>query len=115
VGTGVLTLTTRNFLPVCGLYWITRMSPRALFLFLIGVIPSFGATFGTVVAHAQPLSDLAIDEARRRIYVVNTASNQIEVYSTTTNPPRLTNTIKTDQTPLAVAIARSGRSLYVAC
>jgi DNA-binding beta-propeller fold protein YncE len=75
------------------------------------------------VAHAQPLADLALDEARRRIYVVNTASSQVEVYSTTTNPPRLTNTIKTDATPLSVAVARNGarcmlhatvrRSLYV--
>src|SRR5439155_9379930 len=72
-----------------------RMSvPRALVLLCLSTLPSFGATFGTVVAHAQPLADLALDEARRRLYVVNTASNQVEVYSTATNPPRLTNTIK---------------------
>ena len=88
---------------------------RALVLLCLSVLPSFGATFGTVVAHAQPLADLALDESRRRLYVVNTASNQVEVYSTTTNPPRLTNTIKTDQTPLAVAISRDAQALYVAC
>ena len=88
---------------------------RPLLLLLLAALSSFGATFGTVVAHASPLADLALDEARKRLYVVNTTSNQVEVYSTTTNPPRLTNTVKTDATPLAIAIAPSGKSLYVAC
>jgi DNA-binding beta-propeller fold protein YncE len=88
---------------------------RPFLLLFLSVAPSAGATFGTVVAHAQPLADLVLDEARKRLYVVNTASNQVEVYSTTTNPPRQTNVVKTDSTPLAMAIARSGKSLYVAC
>ncbi len=88
---------------------------RPLCLLALGALPSLGATFGTVVAHAQPLADLALDEARKRLYVVNTASNQVEVYATNTNPPRLTATIKTDATPLAIAMSRSGKSLYVAC
>jgi uncharacterized protein (TIGR03437 family) len=88
---------------------------RALVFLAVGCLPSFGATFGTVVAHAQPIADLAIDEARRRLYIVNTASNQVEVYATNTNPPRLSNTIRTDATPLSIALSRSGRYLYVAC
>src|SRR5512135_2982392 len=88
---------------------------RLLPLFVLAVLPSLGATFGTVVPHPQPLADIALDEARRRLYVVNTASNQVEVYATNTNPPRLTATIRTDATPLAVAMSRSGRYLYVAC
>jgi uncharacterized protein (TIGR03437 family) len=47
--------------------------------------------------------------------VVNTALNQVDVYTTASNPPRLTNTVKTSLTPLAAAISRNGRSLYVAC
>jgi uncharacterized protein (TIGR03437 family) len=90
---------------------VSRLFP----LLLAGALPSLGATFGTVVSHAQPLADLALDEARRRLYVVNTASNQVEVYATNTSPPRLTATVKTDATPLAVALSRSGRYLYVAC
>jgi len=82
---------------------------RPLLVFLLSAIPVYSATFGTVVAHAQPLADLVLDEARKRLYVVNTASNQVEVYSTTTTPPRETNVIKTDSTPLAIAISRSGR------
>src|SRR4051812_6090468 len=84
-------------------------------VFLLAALPCLAATFGTVVPHAQPLADLALDEARRRLYVVNTAANAVEVFSTTTNPPRLTNTVKTDSTPLAIAMSRTGRYLYVAC
>src|SRR3954454_10097880 len=91
------------------------MSVRALVFLLLGASCSRAATFGTVVAHAQPLADLAIDEARRRLYVVNTASNQIEVYATNVNPPRQTNVVKTEATPLSVAMSRNGRYLYVAC
>jgi uncharacterized protein (TIGR03437 family) len=84
-------------------------------LLLLSALPCFAATYGTVVSHPQPLADLVIDEARRRLYVVNTASNQVEVYATNVNPPRQTNIIKTEATPLAVAMSRSGRYLYVAC
>ena len=87
---------------------------RAPWLFL-SALPCFAATFGTVVPHAQPLADLVIDESRRRLYVVNTASNQVEVYATNVNPPRQTNIVKTEATPLAIAMSRSGRYLYVAC
>src|SRR5689334_2050806 len=84
-------------------------------VFFLSALPCLAATFGTVVPHAQPLADLAIDEPRRRLYVVNTASNQVEVYATNVNPPRQTNIIKTEATPLAVAMSRSGRYLYVVC
>src|SRR5580765_7349390 len=84
-------------------------------LLVLSALPCMAATFGTVVPHAQPLADLVIDEARRRLYVVNTASNQVEVYATNVSPPRLTNVVKTEATPLAVAMSRSGRFLYVAC
>src|SRR5215813_14188194 len=87
---------------------------RALSFLFLSAFPCLGATFGTVVAHPQPLADLVLDEARRRLYVVNTALNQVEVYSTTTNPPRLTNSIKTDSTPLSIALSKAGK-LYVAC
>lgn len=90
---------------------------RALGLILFGVLPACGATFGTVVAHAEPLADLAVDEARRRLYVVSAVSHQVEVYSTvglTANSKPLA-AISTGATPLAIALARGGKSLYVAC
>ena len=88
---------------------------RPLLVCVLSVWPSFGATFGTVVPHTQPLADLVLDEARKRIYLVDTNSNQVDVYSTASNPPALVTTIDTDATPLAVAMSRSGKSLYVAC
>ena len=81
-------------------------------------MPCLAATFGTVVPHAQPLADLVIDEARKRLYVVNTYSSTVEVFATNVSPPRLTNTIKTDATPLSIALSRetpTPRYLYVAC
>jgi uncharacterized protein (TIGR03437 family) len=87
-------------------------------LLVFSALPCLAATFGTVVPHAQPLADLVIDEARRRLYVINTASSQVEVYATNVSPPRLTNTIKTDATPLSLALSRetpNPRYLYVAC
>jgi uncharacterized protein (TIGR03437 family) len=68
-----------------------------------------------VVAHPQSLADLVLDAARKRIYLVDTYSNQVDVYSTASNPPALVTTINTDATPLAVAMSRSGKFLYVAC
>src|SRR5438105_6789979 len=96
-------------------YIVLRMSvPRALAVAVMA-LPCFAATFGTVVPHAQPLADLAIDEARRRLYVINTASSQVEVYATNVSPPRQMAVIKTETTPLSVAMSRSGRYLYVTC
>ena len=91
------------------------MSVLRPLLLVLGAIPCVAATFGTVVPHAQPLADLVIDEARRRLYVVNTYSNSLEVYATNVSPPRQTNVIKTKATPLSAAISRNGRYLYVAC
>src|SRR5438105_3730300 len=88
---------------------------RALVVLATLVLPLPAGTFGTVVAHAQSVADLALDEARRRLYVLNTGANAVEVFSTTTNPPRLTNTIKTNSTPLAIALSRNGKSLFVVC
>src|SRR5215472_1957794 len=90
---------------------------RALVVIGITVLPSGAATFGTVVTHPQPIADLVLDEARNRLYVANTLSNTVEIYSTTTTPPRLTSSITVPSTPLAIAISREtpARSLYVVC
>ncbi len=90
---------------------------RPLLLFL-SALPCLAATYGTVVSHPSSLADLVIDEPRKRLYVVNSASNLVEVYATNVSPPRLTNTIQTDATPLSIAISRetpNPRYLYVTC
>jgi DNA-binding beta-propeller fold protein YncE len=82
---------------------------------ILTVLPSLGATFGTVVPHTLPVADLVLDEARKRVYLVNTYENQVDVYSTATNPPSSSTSVKTSATPLAIAMSRSGKFLYVAC
>ena len=86
---------------------------RAIASILLVVSPGLAATFGTVVPHAQPLADLVVDESGRRLFVVNTASNQVEVYSTVglNAHSKAAATIKTEATPLALAFpATASRS-----
>ena len=73
---------------------------------------AYGATFGTVVPVIGGASDLVLDEARGRLYLVNTSRNQIEIYSTVQK--KLLTPIKVDNSPLAAAISRSNKVLYVA-
>ncbi|MGD0773317.1 MAG: hypothetical protein ABSC05_10900 [Candidatus Solibacter sp.] len=94
------------------------MSVLRPLLLVLSALPCLAATFGTVVPHTPALADLAIDEGRKRLYLVNTLSSTVEVYSTTSSPPRLTNSIPTDATPLSVALSRETPSphyLYVTC
>src|ERR1035437_8656757 len=91
-----------------------------LLLLVLSALPCLAATFGTVVPHTQPLADLVIDEARKRLYLVNTYTSTVEVYATNVSPPRLTNSIKTDATPLSLALSpeklpQSPHYLYVTC
>jgi len=96
------------------------MSVLRPLLLVLSSVPCRAATFGTVVPHTQPLADLVIDEARKRLYVVNTYTSTVEVFATNVSPPRLTNSIKTDATPLSLALSpekppASPHYLYVAC
>ncbi len=91
---------------------------RPLLVFALSVVPCLGATFGTLVTLTSPIADLAVDEARKRLYVVDTNANAVDVYVTNVNPPRLapgTNKIAVEKTPLAAALSRSGKYLYVVC
>jgi uncharacterized protein (TIGR03437 family) len=71
----------------------------------------YPATFGTVVPVIGGASDLVLDEARGRLYLLNTNQNRIEVYSI--QQRRLLTPVKTDGSPLAAAMSRSGKALYV--
>jgi uncharacterized protein (TIGR03437 family) len=82
----------------------------ALFLLVCGSA-SFAATFGTVVPVIGGATDIVLDEPRARLYLVNTSQNRIEVYST--QQRRLLTPISTDGLPIAAAISRSGKVLYV--
>src|SRR5437868_4361392 len=71
----------------------------------------YPATFGTVVPVIGGASDIVLDEARGRLYLVNTNQNRVEVYSI--QQRRLLTPVKTDVNPLAAALSRSGNALYV--
>lgn len=72
----------------------------------------FSATFGTVVPLVGGATDMVLDHDRQRLYFVN-VPNQIQVYSIVQR--RYLAPIRTDDLPLAAAMSRSGRFLYVTC
>lgn len=80
-----------------------------LFLSLIASLSA--ATFGTAVPVVGGATDLALDEARSRLYVVNNTQQRIDVFTTT--QPRLTTSIPVDPQPLSSAMSRDGKFLYV--
>ncbi len=73
---------------------------------------AYPATFGTVVPLVGGASDLVLDEARQRLYLVNTSQNRIEIYSIPQR--RFLTPIRTENTPLAAAMGANGKVLYVA-
>jgi hypothetical protein len=75
---------------------------------------SSAATFGTVTTVVGSVSDIVLDEARRRLYLINANANRLEVFSLPPNPIRQTATVSLDAFPLAAAMSPDGRFLYVA-
>jgi len=72
-----------------------------------------GATIGRVVQLPGGASDLAFDEARGLVYLSQSVEGQVQVYSIAKQT--FTATIPTDQTPLAMALSRDGKYLFVTC
>lgn len=56
-------------------------------------------------------ADIVLDEGRGRLYLVNTAQNRVDVYSLAQR--RFLSPIQTSGTPIAGALSRSGKTLYV--
>ncbi len=73
----------------------------------------YGASFGTVVPIVGGASDLTLDEPRGRIYLPNTNADRVEVYSIPQR--RFLTAIRVESQPLASALSRDGRTLYVTC
>src|SRR5215471_14156139 len=73
----------------------------------------YAATFGTVVSRpgGASYSDIVFDQARARLYLVNPATNNIDVYSTVQKT--FLSSISVPGQPVAEAMSRSGRYLYV--
>ncbi len=79
------------------------------------LVPAFaestGATFGEVVQLGGTPSDIVLDEARGRLYLVNSSANRVDVYSY--NEKRILGSIAVGQSPLAAALSMDGGFLYV--
>jgi uncharacterized protein (TIGR03437 family) len=84
---------------------------RSLPALLVCAFSLSAATFGTAVPLVGGASDLVLDEARSRLYLVNSSLAQVEVYSL--QQRKFLNPVPTDTTPLSAAISRSGKYLYV--
>jgi uncharacterized protein (TIGR03437 family) len=96
---------------------------RAPLVFILCAAPCLSATFGTVINHTTALSDLALDEARKRLYVLDPFLSEVEVYSTASRTPAPSSFVNLDTNcaPPSMALSRpataggSPQFLYVAC
>src|SRR5215472_15884571 len=72
---------------------------------------STGATFGDVIRLGGTPSDIVLDESRNRLYVVNTNTNQVNIYDYVVNA--LAGSVNVGTAPVAAAISMDRRYLYV--
>src|SRR5687768_13862352 len=84
---------------------------RGIGLFLAVISCIYGATFGTGVTVVGGVADIVLDEARNRLYLVNSNRNRVEVYSIAQR--RFLDPIAVEGFPLAAAISRNSGVLYV--
>ncbi len=84
---------------------------RFITALLVCALPISAATFGTAVSLVGGASDLVLDEARGRLYLVNSSQGRVEVYSLAQR--RFLTPVSTDATPIGAALSRNGKSLYV--
>ncbi|MES1257688.1 MAG: hypothetical protein ABUS51_04630 [Acidobacteriota bacterium] len=72
---------------------------------------NLAATFGRVVTLGGTPSDVVLDESRHLLYLVNTAANRVDLFSTSTNSVIGNITVGTG--PLAAAMSMDNAYLYV--
>jgi uncharacterized protein (TIGR03437 family) len=77
----------------------------------VSVAPLAAATFGTVVPITGHASDLALDEARGKLYIANFTANEIDVLSTADNTVH--SSINIGSQPGSLTLSRDGRFLVV--
>ncbi len=94
-----------------GLYLVTSMFFfRTLPILLFLSLPSYAALFGTVTTDLGA-ADLILDQARNKLYVVNSNLSRVDVFSTTTR--KFLSPITVGSLPLAGAMSPDGKFLYV--
>ena len=69
------------------------------------------ADFGTVIPLGVTPSDMVLDLFRQQLYLVNSSTNRVDVFSTATN--HLMGSIAVGRAPLAAAISMDASALYV--
>ena len=95
----------------------SRSAATVLVIAALTVLPctlkaqNAAATFGKVITLGAAPSDLVLDEARNRIYLVNTAANRIDIFSTSTNA--VVGNLPVGTGPLAAAMSSDNNWLYV--
>ena len=81
------------------------MSVLRPLLLVLSALPCLAATFGTVVPHTQPLADLVIDEARSALRGEHLHQHGGSLRHQC-QPAAPDDAIKTDATPLSLALSR---------
>jgi uncharacterized protein (TIGR03437 family) len=89
------------------------MGMRWIWFFAAGSLSLYAATFGKVVPLLGGGSDIVLDEPNNRLYLTASATNQVQIYSLAKST--FLSAIPTDTEPIAAAISRSGKYLYVTC
>jgi YVTN family beta-propeller protein len=70
-----------------------------------------GPSFGDIVSVGATPSDMVLDEARKRVYLVNSAANRVEIYDYLTKS--IAGTVGVGTTPISAAMSMDGALLYV--
>jgi DNA-binding beta-propeller fold protein YncE len=84
----------------------------ALFASLVCAV-AWGATFGRVTPLVGGAADIVLDEPRSRVYLSGSNTSQLQIFSIAQQ--RFLAPITVDALPLGIALARSGKFLYIAC
>jgi DNA-binding beta-propeller fold protein YncE len=82
------------------------------FILTPGLRAQTSATFGQVIALGEIPSDIALDESRQRLYLVNTTGNRIDVYDYAGQS--VIGSIAVGNRPLGAAMSADNAFLYVA-
>lgn len=90
--------------PVCALFF-------TLFFHQAAEAQTVGATFGQVVTLGGTPSDIVLDEARGKLYLVRSSANRVDVYDI--GAKKVTAGIPVGATPYAAAMSVDGARLYV--
>ncbi|MFN7921200.1 MAG: hypothetical protein U0Q16_13960 [Bryobacteraceae bacterium] len=85
------------------------LGPSAYAQFTIDTIP--GQEFGRLVSLGGQPSDIALDEARKRLYLVSSGANRVITYNYELD--QITGYIEVGTYPSSAALSMDGRYLYV--